>query len=97
VFFAQAVFEAILTIAVRTADGWVFESIDEGFANDVRALIGVVDVGFLGYGAVLLLGGSVAIAPARPFTCVGALVSCFAAVVEAECTAAGFTPEWEEI
>lgn len=97
VFFAQAVFEAILAVAVGTTDGRVFEGINEGFTSDMRALIGVVDVGFLGCRAVLLLGSVVAIAPASPFACVGAFVGCFASVLETEGAAAGFTSEWEEI
>lgn len=97
VFFAQAVLEAILAIAVGTTDGGVFEGINEGFANDVGTLVGVVYVGFLDRGAVLLLGCRVAVEPARPFACVGAFVGCFAAVIEAEGAAAGFASEWEEI
>jgi hypothetical protein len=52
-FLSKPVLEAVLAITVRAAHARVFESVDECFARDVGALIGVVDGGFLGRGAVL--------------------------------------------
>jgi hypothetical protein len=52
-FLSKPVLKAVLAITVRAAHAGVFESIDECFAGDVGALIGVVDVGLLGRGAVL--------------------------------------------
>lgn len=93
--FAQAMLEAILTVTVRAADTRVFESIDEGFAGDMIALVGVIDVWFLWRGAILLLGCSVA--PARPFTSMTAFMGGFASVIKAESASTGFAAKWEEI
>lgn len=87
--------EAVLAVTIGAADGGIFESINESLADEVRALLGVVDVGFFWRGAVFLL--DVAVAPARPFTCARAFVGNFASVIEAESTSAGFTAEWEEV
>lgn len=53
-FLSEPVLETVLAIAVWAAHAGVFESIDECFARDVGALIGVVDIGLLGRGAVLV-------------------------------------------
>lgn len=88
--------KAVLAITVRAAHARVFEGIYEGFARDVGALVGVVDVGLLGRSAVLLLV-CCAISPAGPFSSVRAFVGCFGAVVETEGTSAGFAAEGEEV
>jgi hypothetical protein len=52
-FLSKPVLEAVLAIAVRAAHAGVFEGVDEGFASDMGALLGVVDVGLLRRSAVL--------------------------------------------
>jgi hypothetical protein len=43
VFFAKAVFQAVLVVALGAAHGWVFECVDQSFALDVETLVRVVD------------------------------------------------------
>lgn len=95
-FLLQPVLEAVLAITVRTAHAGVFKCIDERFAREVRALLGIVDVGLFRRGAVLFLI-CCAVAPARPFAGVGAFVGGFGAVIEAEGASAGFAAEGEEV
>jgi len=96
VFLLQPVLEAVLTITVRAAHARVFERIDERFAREMRALLGIVDVGLFCRGAVFFLV-CCAVAPARPFAGMGAFVGGFGAVVETEGAAAGFAAEGEEV
>lgn len=88
--------EAVLAITVRTAHAGVFECINERFTRQMRALLGIVDVGLFCRGAVFFLVCG-AVAPARPFARVGAFVGSFGAVIEAEGASAGFAAEGEEV
>ena len=82
-------------VAVRTTNTRVFQSIDQGLASYMVALVGVINGWFLRRGAILLL--RVAIATACPFASIRTFVGGFTAVIEAVCASAGFTAEWEEI
>lgn len=89
-------FEAVLAVAVGAAHAGVFESVDEGFAGEVGALVGVVDVGFFWRGAVLFLVGCAVVAPC-PVAGAGAFVRSFGPVFEAVGAVAGLAAEGEEI
>jgi hypothetical protein len=78
VFFAKAVLQAVLVVALGAADGGVFEGVDKGFALDVITLVCVVDRGLFGGGAVFI---GLGVATTGPFAFFGALVGGFRAVV----------------
>lgn len=94
-FLSKAVLQTVLAITVGTAHAGVFEGIDERLAGNMGTLIGVVDGGFFGRWAVLLL--ICAVATPRPFSGVRALVGGFGSVVETEGTLAGFTSKGEKV
>lgn len=96
VFLSKPVLEAVLAITVRAAHAGIFQCVDERFARDMGALVGVVDVGPFGRSTVLFLVGCT-VAPTGPFTGVRALVGGFGAVVEAEGASAGFAAKGEEV
>lgn len=75
VFLAQAVLEAVLSVAVWAAHAGILQGVDEGFAGDMVALLRVVDVGLFRRSAVFLLVG--AVSAAGPFPCAGASVGGF--------------------
>lgn len=96
VFLSKPVLEAVLAIAVRAAHAGVFKGVDECFARDVGALVGVVDVGLFRRSAVLLKI-CCTVASTSPVSGVGTFVGGFGAVVEAEGAPAGFAAEGEEV
>lgn len=68
-------------VALGAAHGGVFECVNEGFALDVGALVGIVNRWLFDGGAVFLAGFGCSVAAAGPFAFARTLVRSFGPVV----------------
>lgn len=80
-FLAETVFQAVLVVALGAAHGGVFESVDEGFALGVGALVGIVDRWLFEGGTVFLAGFGCSVTAAGPFAFARTLVRGFGPVI----------------
>lgn len=87
--------QTILPITVGTLHARVLQRVNKRLARQMRALVRIVDIRFLDRCAALDFVG--ACPPSCPFSCSGAFVCCFTAVIQAECALAGAAAEGEEV